>query len=180
MLRLSVVVVCLLSLVKVAFRLVKNFSSATPQGEDVVSGRFTAEDDRSFRQSLPGVAVEIERIARLLEAEFGDMQDFEFTVERGRLYLLQTRSGYRSPLAAVRIAVDLVEEGLINPAAALARLSGIDIAHVERRQLVVPAGVDPIAHAIPAAAGAAVGCLLRRGRGGACLRSPRSGNSRAP
>ena len=129
------------------------------QGEDVVSGRFTVEDDGSFRQSLPGVAAEIERIARLLEAEFGDMQDFEFTVERGRLYLLQTRSGYRSPLAAVRIAVDLVEEGLINPAAALARLSRIDIARVERRQLVVPAGVDPIARAIPAAAGAAVGAI---------------------
>ena len=129
------------------------------QGEDVVSGRFTVEDGGSFRQSLPGVAAEIERIARLLEAEFGDMQDFEFTVERRRLYLLQTRFGYRSPLAAIRIAVNLVEEGLIDPATALARLSGIDIARVERRQLVVPAGVDPIARAIPAAAGAAVGAV---------------------
>jgi pyruvate,orthophosphate dikinase len=129
------------------------------QGEDVVSGRFTVEDGRFFRQSLPGAAAEIERIAHLLEAEFGDMQDFEFTVERGQLHLLQTRPGYRSPLAAVRIAVDLVEEGLIDPETALARLSGIDIAHIERRQLVVPAGVDPIAHAIPAAAGAAVGAV---------------------
>jgi pyruvate,orthophosphate dikinase len=129
------------------------------QGEDVVSGRFTVEDGSSFRRSLPDVAAEIERIVRLLEAEFRDMQDFEFTVERGRLYLLQTRSGYRSPLAAVRIAVDLVEEGVIDPATALARLSDIDIARVERRQLVVPAGVDPIARAIPAASGAAVGAV---------------------
>jgi pyruvate,orthophosphate dikinase len=129
------------------------------QGEDVVSGRFAVEDGGSFRQSLPGVAGEIERIVRLLEAEFRDMQDFEFTVERGRLYLLQTRSGYRSPLAAVRIAVDMVEERVIDPATALARLSEIDIARVERRQLVVPAGVDPIARAIPAASGAAVGAV---------------------
>jgi pyruvate,orthophosphate dikinase len=64
------------------------------QGEDVVSGRFTVENSRFLCQSLPGAAAEIERIARLLEAEFDDMQDFEFTVERGRLYLLQTRSGY--------------------------------------------------------------------------------------
>lgn len=129
------------------------------QGEDVVSGRFTVEGDAALRQSMPGIAAELERIAPLLEAEFRDMQDFEFTVERGRLYLLQTRSGYRSPLAAVRIAVDLVEEGLIDPATALARLSEIDIARAERRQLIVPAGVDPLARAIPAAAGAAVGTV---------------------
>jgi pyruvate,orthophosphate dikinase len=129
------------------------------QGEDVVSGRFTVEGDAALRQSMPGIAAELERIARLLEVEFRDMQDFEFTVERGRLYLLQTRSGYRSPLAAVRIGVDLVEEGLIDLATALARLSEIDIACAERRHLVVPAGVDPLAHAIPAAGGAAVGVV---------------------
>lgn len=127
------------------------------QGEDVVSGRQAAGGDSGLRRAMPEVWAEIEGVAAALEAEFRDMQDFEITVEAGRLWLLQTRPGYRSPLAAVRIAVDMVAEGLIDPAAALARIDGIDLEHLERRRLAVPAGTEPLARGIPASAGVAVG-----------------------
>lgn len=127
------------------------------QGEDVVSGRQAAGGDSGLRRAMPEVRAEIERVAAALEAEFRDMQDFEITVEAGRLWLLQTRPGYRSPLAAVRIAVDMVGEGLVAPATALARLDGIDLENLEWRRLAVPAGSEPLARGIPAGAGVAVG-----------------------
>jgi hypothetical protein len=80
--------------------------------------------DRKLSQRLPLVVAELARIREVLEAEFHDMQDFEFTVENGRLYLLQTRSGKRTPWAALQIAVDMVGENLITPAQALAAARG--------------------------------------------------------
>src|SRR5208282_3969792 len=87
---------------------------------------------------LPAVFQEVVKAARLLEKEFRDMQEFEFTVQDSKLYVLQTRTGKRTAWAALRMAVDQVDEGLIDPAAAVQRLSGIDLAKVQR-SCVVPA-----------------------------------------
>ncbi len=127
------------------------------QGEDVVSGRYAAVDAERLGRVLPAVRAELGRVKDVLERRFGDMQDFEFTVQDGRLYLLQTRAGKRTPWAALRIAVDLVRQGIIESAAALDRLSGLDLDAIERVRLDAPPGAQPVARAIPAGLGVAVG-----------------------
>ena len=89
------------------------------QGEDVVSGEVQPLDLDALREQLPEVRAQLLAAGRTLEQVNGDVQDVEFTVERGRLYLLQTRNAKRSPLATVRLAVDLVNEGLMDRAVAL-------------------------------------------------------------
>jgi pyruvate,orthophosphate dikinase len=84
------------------------------QGEDVVAGIRTPMDVSQLKNTLPEVYAQLEKIAQLLERHYGDIQDFEFTVEKGKLYMLQTRSGKRTGMAAIRIAVDMVKEGLID------------------------------------------------------------------
>lgn len=126
------------------------------QGEDVVSGRHAADGRLDL---LPGLEEEIGRTARRLEAEFRDVQEFEFTVEENALYLLQTRSGKRTPAAALRIAVEQVEEGLIAPEEALARLEGIDLAHLAVPRLAPQPGARPLAQAVPAGIGCVSGPL---------------------
>src|SRR6185295_17681958 len=83
------------------------------QGEDVVSGSRTPLPIHSLKDQLPHTYQELERVARTLERHFRDVQDMEFTVERGRLYMLQTRRGQRSGHAAVQVACDMVDEELI-------------------------------------------------------------------
>src|SRR5919199_3012299 len=92
------------------------------QGEDVVAGIRTPLKIAEMAQALPQAYTEFQEIARRLEATYHDMQDMEFTVERGTLFMLQTRSGKRSAQAAVRIAVDMVHEGLITRDDALLRV----------------------------------------------------------
>jgi pyruvate,orthophosphate dikinase len=105
------------------------------QGEDIVAGRHALTDAGKLGRLLPAVRAELEDVRGLLERRFGDAQDFEFTVEDGKLWLLQTRSAKRTPLAALRIAVDLVREGLISPRVALARVDHLDPASLEQRRL---------------------------------------------
>jgi pyruvate,orthophosphate dikinase len=93
------------------------------QGEDVVSGRFTPRPLADMAAIVPAAHGALIRAAAVLERAGADMQDVEFTVQQGRLYLLQARAGKRAPAAAVRIALDMVDEGLISPATALARVS---------------------------------------------------------
>jgi pyruvate, orthophosphate dikinase len=102
------------------------------QGEDVVSGRRVLGDHDRLRRRLPVVWEELEQVAHRLESLFGDAEDFEFTLQDGRLSLLQTREAKRTPWAALRIAVDQVGEGLIGPQEALARLRGLDIEAIQR------------------------------------------------
>lgn len=83
------------------------------QGEDIVAGIRTPEDILSLKTQLPNVYDEFIKIARLLENHYGDMQDIEFTIEDGKLFILQTRNGKRSPKASVKIAVDMVEENIV-------------------------------------------------------------------
>jgi pyruvate, orthophosphate dikinase len=92
---------------------------------------------------------------KLLEREFSDVQDVEFTVEDGKLWLLQTREAKRTPRAAVRIAIDLVHEGLITAGGALARIAGIDLASLAAISLVSTGA--PVASGIGASGGIGVG-----------------------
>ena len=125
------------------------------QGEDVVSGRRTPDSEEAIARALPTTEAELGDILKRLEREFGDVQDVEFTVEDGKLWILQTRSAKRTPRAAVRIAIDLVHEGLIAPEQALERIAEIDLASLTQISLV-SAG-DPVASGIGASGGIGVG-----------------------
>ncbi len=130
------------------------------QGEDVVSGRTNALGAGELERRTPEAYAELVAAAETLEQEFGDMQDFEFTVENGKLYMLQARSGKRTPLAALRIATDLVEEGRIEPTQALALLKGLDLDEIECVGLVSADGAQPLASGVPASAGVATGAAV--------------------
>ncbi|MFC9556883.1 pyruvate, phosphate dikinase [Rhodococcus sp. NPDC056960] len=124
---------------------------AKAQGEDVVSGEKTPNPLVTVGEILPEVYPELERIAGVLEREHHDLVDIEFTVESGRLYVLQCRAGKRSPRAAVRIAVDLVREGLITADDAVARVSAeqatslatTHAVHADRTVLATGLGAGP-------------------------------------
>ncbi|MBP2150801.1 pyruvate, phosphate dikinase [Xanthobacter flavus] len=142
------------------------------QGEDVVAGIRTPQDltekarvaagsDKpSMENALPDAFKEFERISHVLENHYRDMQDLEFTVEKGKLWMLQTRSGKRTAKAALRIAVELAAEGLITEQEAIGR---VDPAALD--QLLHPA-IDPkaerkvIATGLPASPGAAAGAIV--------------------
>ncbi len=93
------------------------------QGEDVVAGIRKTKDLSDLKKEMPEVHAEFERVAMLLENHYREMQDVEFTIEKGKLWMLQTRDGKRTSQAAVRIAVDMVEEGLITKEEALMRVT---------------------------------------------------------
>jgi len=103
------------------------------QGEDVVSGARTPEKIAQLAEEMPEVYGQLTKIAERLENHFRDSQDIEFTVERGRLYMLQTRSAKRNGVAAVRMAVEMVREGLISREEALLRVPANDLS-----QLLLP------------------------------------------
>lgn len=125
------------------------------QGEDVVSGRRTPDTQETFARSLPAIATELRDVLRRLEQEFEDVQDVEFTIEDGKLWILQTRSAKRTPRAALRIAIDFVHEGLIAPHEALQRLNGIDLAALV--QISLASAHDPVLAGVGASGGIAVG-----------------------
>ncbi|MBI3615579.1 MAG: pyruvate, phosphate dikinase [Candidatus Omnitrophica bacterium] len=100
------------------------------QGEDVVSGVRTPRPIGDLAREMPNAHAELERIRRILERHFKDMQDFEFTIEDNKVYMLQTRSGKRTGLAAVRIAVEMVEEKLIDWKTAVGRVPADSLAHL--------------------------------------------------
>jgi pyruvate,orthophosphate dikinase len=125
------------------------------QGEDVVSGHRSPVTEDALTRTLPAVAAELREILQRLEREFGDVQDVEFTVEDGRLWILQTRAAKRTPRAALKIAVDLVREGLISETEALGRLDDLDPAALVETRLVEAA--QPVLRGIGASAGIAVG-----------------------
>jgi pyruvate, orthophosphate dikinase len=129
------------------------------QGEDVVSGRRNADGHDELAAVLPEVWHELTAAAQQLEQDFGDMQDFEFTVEDGRLFLLQTRSGKRTLRAAARIALDLLDEGLIAPSLALERTAGLDRESLAQPCVVATGGtaLTPLGRAASASSGVAVG-----------------------
>jgi pyruvate,orthophosphate dikinase len=97
------------------------------QGEDVVAGIRTPMHLGELSKRMPKVYKQLERVRRTLERHYRDMQDLEFTVEHGTLYMLQTRTGKRTPSAAFQIAVDMVDEGLIEVEEALERIKSDDV-----------------------------------------------------
>ncbi|MBM4248227.1 MAG: pyruvate, phosphate dikinase [Euryarchaeota archaeon] len=126
------------------------------QGEDVVSGDASAAPVM-LAEVLPEVHAELLRTGRRLEQHFGDMQDLEFTVQEGRLYILQSRAGKRAPLAALRIAVEMEREGLVRPEGALSMLAEVDIGAIRVRRPVSEG--TPMARGVPASTGVASGSV---------------------
>ncbi|HYU49958.1 MAG TPA: pyruvate, phosphate dikinase [Candidatus Limnocylindria bacterium] len=129
------------------------------QGEDVVAGIRTPQKIAQLARDLPQAYDEFQAIAERLERHYRDVQDLEFTIERGRLFMLQTRAAKRTAAAAVRIAVDMVEQGIITKEEALQR---IEPAHVDQllRDQFDPkalAAATRIAKGLNASPGAAVG-----------------------
>ncbi|QEX21310.1 pyruvate, phosphate dikinase [Hypericibacter adhaerens] len=129
--------------------------AANAQGEDVVSGRCGLTRADGLERLMPDLYGELREVTQKLESAFLDVQDFEFTIEEGKLFLLQTRRAKRTPWAALRIAVDLAEEGLVTREAALAQLASVDLDKLARRH--VHAGQPPLARGVPASLGAASG-----------------------
>ena len=128
------------------------------QGEDVVSGRHVLRDNLRLPVVLPAVWARLSEICHELEKAFQDAQDFEFTVQSGTLFLLQTRRAKRTDWAALAIAVAMVEEGLLEPAEALVRLDGIKLDTVVRTSFAEP-GSKPLAVANVAGMGVAIGAM---------------------
>ena len=129
-------------------------------GEDVVAGIRTPESIDALEQKLPEVYQELYDTQALLEKHYRDMQDIEFTVQEGRFYMLQTRSGKRTGRASIKIAVDMVNEGLISEKEALLRVSP---EHVEAflHPMVDPkAKTDIVATGLPASPGGATGKVV--------------------
>ena len=130
------------------------------QGEDVVAGVRTPDPGRArCRRRCPRPTSELEDVRAALEKHFHDMQDFEFTVENGKLFMLQTRNGKRTGVAAVRIAVEMVKEKLITWQEAVARVPADQLS-----QLLTPIfdrkaikHAEKIATGLPAGPGAATG-----------------------
>lgn len=129
------------------------------QGEDIVAGRLGVDGDRTLADVAPDVLAEIGHVGPRLEAEFGDAQEFEFTVQDGELFLLQTRPAKRTPWAALQIAVDQVHEGLISERAAIARIETLDLDAIRRLHVVSGNGAKAIARGTPASIGVATGPL---------------------
>lgn len=136
------------------------------QGEDVVAGVRTPRPVSELAEVFPEVYQQLLKVRQILESQLRDMQDFEFTVERGKLYMLQTRNGKRTGLAAIRIAVDMVEEGLITPEEALKRVEPEQLNQL-LRPIFAPEALrrareekQVVAKGLPAGPGAASGRVV--------------------
>jgi len=127
------------------------------QGEDVVAGVRDTEPISALKRQMPKVYAEFEGYARKLEKHYKDVQDLEFTIERGKLWMLQTRSAKRTGEAAVRIAVDMVAEKLITRKEAIARIEPRQLEQLLFPRVDPNAKVHPIAKGVPASPGAASG-----------------------
>ncbi len=130
------------------------------QGEDVVAGIRTPEDLKTMQKRLPHLYEELVATGEKLERFYKDMQDIEFTVERGVLYILQTRNAKRTARAAVTVAVDMVEEGLISPETALLRVTPEQAEQLLHNQIDPEAELSPVAKGLPASPGAAIGKVI--------------------
>ena len=129
------------------------------QGEDVVGGRQTTGDPEPLIAAVPGLAHELQLLRRTLESLFGDAQDFEFTVEDGKLWVLQSRTAKRTPWAALQIACDLVDEGVLDEATAFDRIASLDLDRVARLRLDTTSAEVPIGRGTAASAGVAAGVI---------------------
>jgi len=130
------------------------------QGEDVVAGIRTPRPLSNLKEDMPRVFHELVEITQRLERHYKDVQDFEFTIEKGKLYLLQTRTGKRTVQAAVKMACDMVEEGLIGKEEALLRIEASQLEQLLHRRIDPDAKVEVLAEGLPASPGAAAGTIV--------------------
>ncbi len=130
------------------------------QGEDVVAGIRTPYKISQLKDILPEAYNQLQEIAEKLEKHYKDVQDFEFTIERGKLFMLQTRTGKRTSRAAVKIAVDMVKEGLISKEEAILRIDPLQINQLLHPIIDQSARKEVIAKGLPASPGAAVGKVV--------------------
>ncbi|WP_394812997.1 pyruvate, phosphate dikinase [Streptomyces boetiae] len=130
------------------------------QGEDVVAGIRNTVPLAELERLDPASYAELLRIMETLENHYRDLCDIEFTIERGKLWMLQTRVGKRTAAAAFRIAVQLIDQGLIDETEALARVTGAQLAHLMFPRFDADSGADHVAGGIAASPGAAVGAVV--------------------
>lgn len=130
------------------------------QGEDVVAGIRTPQPISKLAEEMPEVYKQLLEVRDLLEKYYRDVQDIEFTIEKGKLYMLQTRNAKRTARAAVKIAVDMVKEGLITKEEAILRVSPDQINQLLHAQIDPKADKKVIAKGLPASPGAASGKVV--------------------
>jgi len=130
------------------------------QGEDVVAGIRTPLPISDLKKIMPEVFDQLHRITSRLEHHYRDVQDFEFTIQDGRLYMLQTRTGKRTGQAAVKIAVDFVHEGLLEPQEALLRVEPDQLNQLLHPVIDLSQKLNRLAKGLPASPGAAVGQIV--------------------
>jgi pyruvate,orthophosphate dikinase len=130
------------------------------QGEDVVAGIRTPEPIERMREIMPGAYDELAEMLDRLEAHYRDLQDIEFTIEEGKLYLLQTRTGKRTAAAALRAAVEMVDEGLISREEAVARIEAAQLDQLLHPRIDPKATIDVAARGLNASPGAASGAIV--------------------
>ena len=132
------------------------------QGEDVVAGIRTPEPIAALETALPQAYASFQDYAKILENHYKDMQDIEFTIEKGKLYILQTRNGKRTAKASLKIALDLVDEGIISKKEALQRVSPATISQLIHPVFEEKALQDApfLAQGLPASPGAATGEIV--------------------
>jgi len=130
------------------------------QGEDVVAGVRTPKPIHELKKEMPKVYQELVHITKRLEHHYRDVQDFEFTIQQGKLYMLQTRSGKRTGPAAIKIAADMVHEKLIHPQEAILRVEPDQLDQLLHPRIDPTAKVNVIAKGLNASPGAAVGKAL--------------------
>jgi len=130
------------------------------QGEDVVAGIRTPMPLSNLKNDLPKLYQELIKVIQLLEKNYQDVQDFEFTIEKGKLYLLQTRTAKRTGQAAVKIAVDMVEEKIISKEEAILRVEPNQLNQLLHKRIDPNAKIKVIAKGLPASPGAAYGKVI--------------------
>lgn len=130
------------------------------QGEDVVGGTRTPCPIAKLENTMPHLYEELSLCARQLEVQYRDMQDIEFTIEDGKLYLLQTRNANRNAKAAIKVATDLVKEGLISKEEALMRINAQHLNHLFHRSVRATNDNVTMANGLPASPGAACGQMV--------------------
>jgi pyruvate,orthophosphate dikinase len=130
------------------------------QGEDVVAGIRTPVPLDELKQVMPAVYDQFQSLSRKLELHYKDMQDIEFTIQEGKLYLLQTRTGKRTAQAAVRVAVEVVKEGLVDKKAAILRVNPYQLDQLLHPMLDPKSKHKAAAKGLPASPGAAVGEIV--------------------
>lgn len=141
------------------------------QGEDVVAGVRTPQPIAQLEQEMPAQYAELERVRATLEAHFREVQDLEFTIEKGELFLLQTRNAKMNATAIVKTSRDMAEEGLLSREEALLRIRPGQLEQLLHRRIDTTAALAPVTQGIPASPGAASGVVVfdadeaeRRGR----------------